>query len=349
MRSMTATARYEAVLARDARADGAFVYAVKSTGIYCRPSCPSRKPRPDRTEFYPTCADAERAGFRPCRRCRPNGGAGATLIARAVKAWARLATTREDGRVPLAALASAVGSTPSHVQRTFRQVLGCSPRELADARRLEALRRALKEGRSVTDAIYEAGFGSSSRVYEQSSRRLGMTPARYARGGAGEDVRYATAKSAVGRVLVASTARGVCAVKLGDSERQLVALLRDEFPNATLDRGDASMRAWVSDVIALIEGRSPGSDVPLDVRGTAFQMRVWKELQKIPAGQTRSYGEIARRIGQPGASRAVAQACGANPTCVVVPCHRVIAADGGLGGYHWGTERKQALLDRERQ
>jgi AraC family transcriptional regulator of adaptative response/methylated-DNA-[protein]-cysteine methyltransferase len=346
---MTLAAQYQAVLARDPRADGAFVYGVKSTGIYCRPSCPSRKPRPDRTEFFPSCADAERAGFRPCRRCRPNAGPGVSLIARAVNAWTRLAAEREDGRVPLATLAAAVGSTPSHVQRVFRQVLGCSPRELADARRLDVLRRALREGRSVTDAIYEAGFGSSSRVYEQSSRRLGMTPARYAQGGAGEDVRYATAASAIGRVLVAATPRGVCAVKLGDSDGKLVALLREEFPRASIDRGDAALHAWVQDVLALVDGRPPAREVPIDIRGTAFQMRVWQELQRIPPGQTRSYGEIARRIGRPTASRAVAQACGANPTCVVVPCHRVVAADGSLGGYHWGVERKQALLDRERR
>lgn len=349
MRHMTAAARYEAVVARDPRADAAFVYAVRSTGIYCRPTCPSRKPRPDRTEFFATTREAERAGYRPCRRCRPDAGPRVSLIGRAVKAWERLAASREDGRVPLSLLAAAVGSTPSHVQRTFRQVLGCSPRELADARRLDALRRALKDKKSVTDAIYEAGFGSSSRVYEQSSRKLGMTPARYAQGGAGEDVRYTTAASAVGRVLVAATARGICAVKLGDSDAALVELLHSEFPNARIERGDGTLRAWVDDVLAMIEGKSPAQDIPLDVRGTAFQMRVWKELQKIPAGKTRSYGEIARRIGKPAAFRAVAQACGANPTCVVVPCHRVVAADGGLGGYHWGTERKQALLDRERR
>jgi AraC family transcriptional regulator of adaptative response/methylated-DNA-[protein]-cysteine methyltransferase len=226
-------------------------------------------------------------------------------------------------------------------------VLGCSPRELADARRLEALRRALKEKRSVTDAIYEAGFGSSSRVYEHASRRLGMTPARYATGGAGENVRYATASSPIGRVLVAATPRGVCAVKLGDSDGKLIALLQEEFPKAQIARGDASMGAMVDRVVSAIEGRSPATDVPLDIRGTAFQMRVWKELQKIPFGETRSYGEIARRIGQPTASRAVAQACGANPACVIVPCHRVVSADGGLGGYHWGADRKRELLDRE--
>jgi AraC family transcriptional regulator of adaptative response/methylated-DNA-[protein]-cysteine methyltransferase len=251
--------------------------------------------------------------------------------------------------VPLGALAAAVGSSPWHVQRTFRQALGISPRELSDARRLAALRRALKEKKSVTEAIYDAGFGSSSRVYEQSSRRLGMTPGQYAHGGAGAAVRYATAPSAVGRVLVAATEQGVCAVKLGSSDKELIDILKHEFPGATIDRGDKSMRKWVSMVLALVEGRPAASDIPLDVHGTAFQLRVWKELQKIPAGETRSYGDIARRIGRPKAFRAVARACATNPVCVVVPCHRVVASDGGLGGYHWGTGRKQALLDRERR
>jgi AraC family transcriptional regulator of adaptative response/methylated-DNA-[protein]-cysteine methyltransferase len=348
MRSMTATSRYRAVLLRDRRADGSFVYAVRSTGIYCRPSCPSRKPRRERTTFFSTGAEAERAGFRPCRRCRPDATDAPSLVERIVRAWAELAAGNEDGRVPLRALAAAVGSSPSHVQRTFQRVLGCSPRELSNGQRLDTLRRALKEKKSVTEAIYEAGFGSSSRVYEQSSRRLGMTPAQYARGGAGETVRYATAASAVGRVLVAATERGVCAVKLGASDKELVSLLRDEFPRATIDAGDASMRGWVSDVLAMIDGTPTGAAVPLDISGTAFQLRVWKELQKIPQGETRSYAEIARRIGRPKAFRAVANACGANPACIVIPCHRVVAANGSLGGYHWGTERKQALLERER-
>ncbi len=251
--------------------------------------------------------------------------------------------------MPLAELAAAVGSSVSHLQRTFTQVLGVSPRELSDGRRVEALRRALKEKRSVTDAIYEAGFGSSSRVYERSSKTLGMTPAQYAAGGAGANVRYVCAKSDVGRVLVAATERGVCAVKLGSDDTELVNLLESEFPAASVAEGDAAMHAWVESVVAAISGRRPEVPVPVDVRGTAFQLRVWKELQKIPAGSTRSYGEIARRIGRPTAARAVARACATNPACIVIPCHRVVAAGGGLGGYHWGVERKRALLDRERR
>ena len=345
---MTSHERWKAVLSRDRNADGAFVYAVRSTGIYCRPSCPSRKPRRDRTVFFSSGVEAERAGFRACRRCDPNRAVQASLVERAVRAMARLAGRREDGRVPLAVLASAVGSSPSHLQRTFRQVLGVSPRELSEGSRFAALRSALKERKSVTEAIYEAGFGSSSRVYERSFRALGMTPAQYARGGAGTLVRYTCADSPVGRVLIAATERGICAVKLGSSDRELVQLLHDEFPNAGIDSGDTSMRAWVSDILRMIEGKTPTRDLPLDIHGTAFQLRVWKELQKIPAGRTRSYGEVARRLGDPNAARAVARACATNPVCVVIPCHRVVASDGGLGGYHWGVERKRALLNQER-
>jgi AraC family transcriptional regulator of adaptative response/methylated-DNA-[protein]-cysteine methyltransferase len=346
---MTADSRWQAVLARDRTADGAFVYAVSSTGIYCRPSCASRKPRRERTTFFSSAREAERAGYRACRRCRPAAQTSFTLIDRALRAWSRLVEQDEDGRVPLGKLAAAVGSSPSHLQRTFTDVLGVSPRELSDARRLSALRRALKEKRSVTDAIYESGFGSPSRVYERSNRILGMTPAQYAAGGKGATVRFVCADSVVGRVLVAATAKGVCAVKLGSDDATLMALLTREFPGAEIAHGGSEMHRWVGDVVAMISGRTPAREIPVDIQGTAFQMRVWKELQRIPRGQTRSYGEVARRIGRPTASRAVARACATNPVCIVVPCHRVVAADGGLGGYHWGVERKQELLDRERR
>jgi AraC family transcriptional regulator of adaptative response/methylated-DNA-[protein]-cysteine methyltransferase len=272
-----------------------------------------------------------------------------SLVERALRTWSRLSARHEDGRVTLGALAAAVGSSPSHLQRRFTEVLGISPRELSEARRFDLLRRALKEKLSVTDAIYEAGFSSPSRVYERSSRTLGMTPAQYAAGGKGADVRSACAASAVGRVLVAATPKGVCAVKLGNNDAELVALLTSEFPEAQIARGDATMQEWVRGVVEMIAGRQPSHDVPMDIRGTAFQMSVWKELQRIPAGKTRSYGEIAKRIGRPKASRAVARACAANPVCIVVPCHRVVASGGGLGGYHWGVQRKQELLDRERR
>jgi AraC family transcriptional regulator of adaptative response/methylated-DNA-[protein]-cysteine methyltransferase len=344
---MTVDTKWQAVLARDRRADGAFVYAVSSTGIYCRPSCPSRKPRRERITFFPNPGEAERAGYRACRRCRPGTAVSTSLIDRALRAWSRMAEHAQDGRVPLAKLAAAVGSSPSHLQRTFTQVLGLSPRELTDAHRLAALRRALKEKHSVTEAIYEAGFGSPSRVYERAVRTLGMTPAEYASGGKGATVRFVCADSSVGRVLVAATPKGVCAVKLGSSDDKLIALLTDEFPGATIATGDAEMQRWVKGVVAMISGRTPSEEVPVDIRGTAFQMKVWKELQRIPRGKTRSYGEIARRIGRPTASRAVARACATNPVCILVPCHRVVSGGTGLGGYHWGVERKEALLERE--
>jgi len=344
---MDAELRYRAVFSRDRAADGAFVYAVRSTGIYCRPSCPSRKPKRDGITFFGSPRDAERAGFRACRRCRPSAPDTGSVLAQVLEAWSRLATRREDGKVPLRQLARAVGISPFHLQRTFRQALGISPRELADARRVDTLKRALKERKSVTQAIYEAGFGSASRVYERASRTLGMTPSQYARGGAGAAVRFTCAGSPVGRVLVAATDRGVCAVKLGSSDAQLIALLRAEFPHATIGQADPAMRQWVAAILEMIGGATPDVRVPLDIRGTAFQQRVWKELQRIPAGETRSYGEIARRIGRPTAARAVARACGANPVCVVVPCHRVVESGGGLGGYHWGAGRKRALLDKE--
>lgn len=349
MRYMTTNARWQAITSRDPHADGSFVYAVASTGIYCRPSCPSRKPRRDRTTFFPGPEQAEQAGYRACRRCKPDAAKPSSLIERALAAWSRISARRPDGRVPLTALAAAVGSSPSHLQRTFTQTLGVSPRELSDARRVEMLRRALREQKSVTDAIYEAGFGSSSRVYERADRTLGMTPAQYAAGGVGADVHYVCAASQIGQVLVAATHRGVCAVKLGDDDEELVRILRSEFPGASISEGDPTMQSWVNSIVATIAGKDPATPVPLDVRGTAFQFRVWKELQKIPAGATRSYGEIARRIGQPSASRAVARACGANPACIVIPCHRVVAADGGLGGYHWGVERKRRLLESEKR
>jgi AraC family transcriptional regulator of adaptative response/methylated-DNA-[protein]-cysteine methyltransferase len=234
------------------------------------------------------------------------------------------------------------------LQRVFRRDLGVSPRDLTDARRLQAFKRALKEGMSVTDATYEAGFGSSSRVYERAGRALGMTPGVYSKGGAGVTVRYACVRSSLGRVLVAATERGVCAVKLGSDRDELVRLLREEFPNANLLEADAPLRSWVSRILRIAEGTTiKAPDVPLDVRGSAFQWQVWRELQRIPPGETRSYGDIARRIGRPTAARAVARACATNPVCLVVPCHRVVASGGALGGYHWGMTRKRAILQRE--
>lgn len=345
---MKAQEQWRAVAGRDRAADGSFVYGVRSTGIYCRPSCPSRRPRRDGVTFFESGAAAERAGFRACRRCRPDAPPRATLVERAIRALARL-SDGDGERVTLPRLATAVGASPEHVQRAFRKTLGVSPRELADARRLQVFKRALKEGKSVTDATYEAGFGSSSRVYERASRALGMTPGVYSRGGTGTTVRYACVPCSLGRLLVAATDRGVCAVKLGSTDAELVRLLRAEFPSATVTEADPSMQAWIEEILRIAEGAPRGAaDVPLDIRGSAFQWKVWRELQKIPAGETRSYGDIARRIGRPTAARAVARACATNPVCLVVPCHRVVASGGGLGGYHWGAGRKRAILQRER-
>ncbi len=344
---MDDAARWQAVAHRDRSADGQFVYAVRSTGIFCRPSCPSRRPRRDRVEFYASPAEARDAGFRPCRRCHPESPAARSLVERAIAAWTRL--WRADEPVTLARLAAATGASPFHLQRTFRRELGLSPRDLTDAAKMHALKRKLRGGMSVTDAIYDAGFGSPSRVYERSARALGMTPRAYAKGGAGVDVTYTCVACSLGRVLVAATPRGICAVKLGSSDEALVPLLESEFPNAKLDAGDAKLSQWAAAIVSTVDGLRPSAALPLDIRGTAFQTRVWKALQEIPRGETRSYGAIARAIGRPTAARAVAQACGANPVCIAIPCHRVVQEDGGLGGYHWGIERKRALLAAEKK
>lgn len=342
-----ADSRWDAVARRDRSADGQFVYAVRSTGIFCRPSCPSRRPRRDRVEFFETPVDARTAGFRPCRRCHPEGGGGRPLIERALAAWTRLSKAEEP--VTLARLAAAVGASPFHLQRIFRRELGLSPRDLTDAAKMNALKRKLRGGMSVTDAIYDAGFGSPSRVYERSARALGMTPRAYARGGAGVDVVYTCVPCRLGRVLVAATERGICAVKLGASDEELVRLLASEFPHATFDSGRGQLHRWAATIVRTVDGARTTAALPLDIRGTAFQARVWKALQEIPRGETRSYGAIARAIGRPAAARAVAQACGANPVCIAIPCHRVVQEDGGLGGYHWGVERKRALLEAEKK
>jgi AraC family transcriptional regulator of adaptative response/methylated-DNA-[protein]-cysteine methyltransferase len=254
-----------------------------------------------------------------------------------------------DEPVTLARLAAEAGASPFHLQRTFTRELGLSPRDLTDAAKMNALKRKLRGGMSVTDAIYEAGFGSPSRVYERSARALGMTPRAYARGGAGVDVIYTSVPCRLGRVLVAATAHGVCAVKLGSADEELVRLLESEFPKATLDAGDAQLRRWTAAIVRSVDGARNSAALPLDIRGTAFQTRVWKALQQIPRGETRSYGAIARAIGRPTAARAVAQACGANPVCIAIPCHRVVQENGGLGGYHWGIDRKRALLEVEKK
>lgn len=340
--------RWTAVLARDRAADGTFVYAVTSTGVFCRPSCPSRRPRRDRVRFFAAAGAAEEAGFRACLRCAPSGARPVSAAARAVARAATYLRAHAADTVALADLAALVKLSPSHLQRAFTAHTGVSPRDFQAACRAERFRRALRTGHDVTAATYEAGYGSPSRVSDQKPTGRGVSPSAYRKGAAGENVHYAVLASALGRLLVAGTARGVCAVKLGATDAALVAALTAEFPAATVAPG-ALPRGWARAIAAAIGARPATTpDVPLDVQGTAFQWRVWKALLAIPAGETRTYAEVAAAIGRPKAARAVARACATNPVALAVPCHRVVPAAGGAGGYRWGAERKAALLARER-
>jgi AraC family transcriptional regulator of adaptative response/methylated-DNA-[protein]-cysteine methyltransferase len=339
--------RWAVVVARDARADDRFVYAVTTTGVYCRPSCPSRRPRPEHVRFHASAASAERAGFRACRRCRPSEPSLALRHSALVTAACR--TIEGAERPPgLEALARAAGLSPYHFHRIFKAVTGLTPKSYAAALRSGRLRAGLRRGGTVTAAMLDAGFGSSARLYEKSGELLGMTPGMYRAGGAQADIRYAAGPCSLGMVLVAQSDRGICAILFGDDPEALVRDLHDRFPRASLHAGDAKFESQLATVIAFVETPAAGLHLPLDIRGTAFQQRVWQALRAIPAGGTASYAEIAQRIGAPRAVRAVASACAANPLAVAVPCHRVVRSDGGLSGYRWGIERKRALLDRER-
>lgn len=338
--------RWRAVMRRDRDADGRFVYAVKSTGIYCRPSCPSRRARRDRVVFFGTPEAAETAGYRACRRCRPGE-------AHPADPWPdRIGRVCEylsiAGRpVPLSRLAARVGVSPYHLQRCFKRLVGLTPREYADACRLRRVRRSLRQGSDVTDAVVGAGYGSSSRFYERAAPLFGMAPATYARGGAGLVIRYAVADSPLGRLLVAATDRGVCSVAMGSSTAEVTRFLAREYPAATLVSASRALARWTSRLGAHLEGRQPRLDLPLDVRATAFQWRVWTALAAIPSGERRTYSQIAASIGRPSAARAVARACATNPVALVVPCHRAVPAAGGAGGYKWGVTRKETLLKAE--
>jgi AraC family transcriptional regulator of adaptative response/methylated-DNA-[protein]-cysteine methyltransferase len=338
---------WKAVRDRDAAWDGVFVYGVRSTRVYCRPTCPSRRPRPENTRFFAVPEAAERQGFRPCRRCEPRSTRPPAAVERVRAACVAIAA-RPNGAISLAALARAVGGNAEHLLRTFKRTLGITPREYADACRVGSLKTGLRAGEGVAAATYAAGYGSGSRVYERSSSTLGMTPAAYARGGRGETVTYTIVSSPLGRLLVAATARGVCAVKIGSADAALERDLREEYPAAAVARDDARLSAWVGQIVASLESRAPDPRLPTDVRATAFQRRVWRELQRIPRGRTRSYRDVAARIGQPDAARAVARACAANPVALIVPCHRVVRTDGTAGGYHWGPSRKRQLLQIEK-
>lgn len=341
--------RWAAVVARDAQADGSFWYSVQTTGVYCRPSCAARTPRPENVRFHASCADAEGAGFRPCQRCRPRQPTAlAHHAALVTDACRTIDNAAADGAPSVDALAASAGLSPSHFHRIFKQATGLTPKAYAAARREQRVRSALEQpADSVTDAIYSAGYQSSSRFYEKSHQVLGMTPTHYRAGGATQRIRFAVAQCSLGAIVVAHSGQGLCAILLGDDPDALVRDLQDRFAQAQLVGGDADFEALVAQVVAFVEAPGVGLALPLDVQGTAFQQRVWQALRTIPAGQTASYAEIAQRIGAPTATRAVAQACGANALAVAIPCHRVVRSDGALSGYRWGVERKRVLLERE--
>jgi AraC family transcriptional regulator of adaptative response/methylated-DNA-[protein]-cysteine methyltransferase len=345
---------WHAVRQRDRAHNGRFWFSVRTTGVYCLPSCPARPPLRKNVAFHASPEAAEAAGFRPCKRCKPRDWQVEAGLSKPVARACALYDAADTDRAPsLAEVARTVGLTPSALSKRFLAELGVGPRDWLAARKRERLRKALREGESVSGAIYGAGYGSPSRVYESSDKALGMTPATYARGGAGAEIDYTTVESDFGRVLVAATHKGIAAVFLGDSDRGLERSLRQDFPAAELRRNDDALRTRVQGVLARLYGRKPSAldaaDVPLDIIGTAFQWKVWRALTEIPAGETRTYGEIARRIGAPGAARAVGRACATNQAAGVIPCHRAVGADGSLTGYRWGTARKQRLLAEERR
>lgn len=337
---------WQAVLAKDASCDGIFIYAVRSTGIYCRPSCPARRPRREQVLFFLLPESAQQAGFRPCKRCHPEKAITRNLHAELVQRVCHYIERHLETPLTLATLSKEVSMSPDHLQRVFKRIMGISPRQYTEARRLNWLKAQLKEGQSVTTALYEAGYGSSSRLYEQTAR-LGMTPATYRRGGKGMQISYTIVDCPLGRLLIAITQRGLCAVSLGDSDAKLVAALLGEYPAAESHRDDVDLSVWVSSLLDHLNGEQIHFNLPLDLQATAFQWRVWEELRAIPYGGTRSYSEVAKAVGNPKAARAVARACATNPVSIVIPCHRVIREDGSLGGYRWGLECKQALLAQE--
>jgi AraC family transcriptional regulator of adaptative response/methylated-DNA-[protein]-cysteine methyltransferase len=342
------SSRWLAVTRRDKRADGAFYYSVKTTGVYCRPSCASRLARRENVRFHASRMDAERAGFRPCKRCRPDGTAtearNAALVAEACRT---IAQAGPENAPDLEALAKAAGMSRFHFHRLFKSVAGFTPRAYAASLRADRLRLDLPQSRSVTEAFYDAGFNSSGRFYAQAGDLLGMAPREFRAGGKGAAIRFAIGRCSLGSILVAATAKGVCAVALGDDPDKLARELQDRFPKAALAGDDRNFAKQVAWAVGLVETPDTGLDLPLDLRGTAFQLHVWQALRRIKPGETASYGEIARRIGKPRSARAVARACAANPVAVAIPCHRVVKMNGDPGGYRWGVERKRVLLKRE--
>jgi AraC family transcriptional regulator of adaptative response/methylated-DNA-[protein]-cysteine methyltransferase len=339
--------RWQAVLDRDSAQDGAFVFAVSSTGIFCRPSCPSKRPRRQNVSFFEHAGKAEHAGYRACLRCRPKAADGNPQSA-LVRAMCRYIEQHIEDRLTLSLLAKEFRLSPFHLQRTFKSGLGVSPKAYIDAVRLRQVKQHLQAGHDVTTALYAAGYGSSSRLYERTATQLGMTPEKYRRGAVAAVVRYTIADSTLGRMLIAATDKGICSIQFADSDEQLQQGLIREFPFATRRLDDDAMAEQRMDLTRLVEGSETNSSLPLDIRATAFQRRVWEALQRIPRGQTRSYSAIAKKIGMPKATRAVARACATNPVAVAIPCHRVVREDGDLGGFRWGIERKEQLLAIEK-
>ncbi len=348
MTENTETRRWQAVLDRNATQDGKFVFAVSTTGVYCRPSCPARRPRRENVTFFARTDEAEKAGFRACLRCRPQA-IGATPQMKMVRAVCRFIEQHLEESISLARLGSEFHLSPFHLQRTFKAVLGITPRAYAESCRLNNLKQNLRAGHSVTRAMYDAGYSSSSRLYERTASQLGMTPDKYRRGAIAAPIRYTVTDSDFGRLLIAATDKGICAIQFGNSDDDLEHGLKHEFPFASRRRDDAGMQKWKDQLLRRMRGEKLHTMLPLDIQATAFQRRVWTYLQSIPFGGTRSYNEVAKGIGQPSASRAVARACATNPVAVAIPCHRIVRATGEMGGYRWGADRKKALLEMERE
>jgi AraC family transcriptional regulator of adaptative response/methylated-DNA-[protein]-cysteine methyltransferase len=339
---------WEAVLARDASQDGRFVFAVSSTGVYCRPSCPAKRPRRSNVTFYAKPDDAEKAGYRACLRCRPKLLGGNAQM-EMVKAICRYIEQHLDEPITLSRLGSAFRQSPFHLQRIFKQVLGITPRAYADSCRMNQVKLNLRAGHTVTHALYDAGYGSSSRLYERTASHLGMTPDKYRRGAIAAPIRYTFSDSPLGRMLIAATDKGVCAIQFASSDDELEHGLKREFPFAIWRRDDKGLRTWKETLLQHMQGEKMNASLPLDIQATAFQRRVWAYLQSIPFGETKSYQEVAKAIGNSNATRAVARACATNPVAVAIPCHRIIRSDGEMGGYRWGSGRKKALLEIEQR
>ena len=342
---------WQAVVDRDASMDGRFFFAVESTGVFCRPSCPARRPKRQKVSFYETISDALSAGYRACLRCKPDQSIvnedRKRLAERACELLKEYVNEPLDQSLSLTELAERLDVSPFQLHRAFKENYGLTPKQYASSQRLSRFKESVRNSKTVTDALYEAGYGSSSRLYEKSSARLGMTPASYRKGGKGAKIRYSIRSCELGLLLTAATDRGLCSVRFGENERKLTQELKNEFPHAELVRDESSLADWSELVNDFINAKSSSKSLPLDIQASAFEWKVWNHLRSLHTGETRTYGEIARAIGQPTASRAVARACAANPVAVVIPCHRVVPASGGPGGYRWGSDRKKRLLEFE--